>query len=251
MKKRIAIILLVLAGALSAKAQTNLQVLYEFSEDRQYVTTTFSMFKPDKWGDTFFFIDHYFANSTDRNYGLASAINGSYFEIERGLNFWQDTPMKDFSLHVEYDGATWGAGIWCFGGKYSFHNADFSNTASIALMYDLHCGLGSAEVPLKLTGVWTLNDLFGLRGLQFTGFADIWGNDQNFPLEDSSMLGNGGGRHYDARFSILSEPQLWYRIGSLFGCDNLNVGGEVELSYNFAGIPGFACRPCLGAKWDF
>ncbi|MBO4768971.1 MAG: DUF5020 domain-containing protein, partial [Bacteroidales bacterium] len=41
------------------RAQTNVQVLYEFAGDRQYVTTTFSMFKPDRWGDTFFFIDHY------------------------------------------------------------------------------------------------------------------------------------------------------------------------------------------------
>ncbi|MBO4768432.1 MAG: DUF5020 family protein [Bacteroidales bacterium] len=252
MKKGLRILIIATLALLPSalRAQTNVQVLYEFAGDRQYVTTTFSMFKPDRWGDTFFFIDHYFANSTDRNYGLASAINGSYFEIERGLNFWQDTPMKDFSLHVEYDGATWGAGIWCFGGKYSFHNADFSNTASIALMYDLHCGLGSSEYPFKLTGVWTLNDLFGLKGLQFSGFADFWGNDQNI-LYEATDLRAGGGKRYDMRFSILSEPQLWYRIGSLFGCDNLNIGGEVELTYNFANTPGFFCRPCAGIKWDF
>ncbi|MBO4571054.1 MAG: DUF5020 family protein [Bacteroidales bacterium] len=244
--KKAFIALFALCFCVQSHAQTNLQVMYDFGSDRQYVTTTFSMFKPDKWGDTFFFIDHYFTEADNRDRGIASAINGSYFEVERGLNFWQDTPMKDFSFHIEYDGSTWGAGIWCFGGKYSFHNADFSKTASLALMYDLHCGLGEATVPVKLTGVWTLNDLFGLKGLQFTGFADFWGNDQYLTYDDSPSS-NGD----SSFFSILSEPQIWYRIGSLFGCDNLNIGGEAELSYNFAGVFGFRCRPCLGVKWDF
>jgi len=50
---------------------------------------------------------------------------------------------------------------------------------------------------------------------------------------------------------ILSEPQLWYNIGSLFGVDNLHIGSEVELSYNFAGMTGFNVMPCLGTKWVF
>ena len=112
-----------------ANAQVNLQTFYDFGKDRQYLTTTFEMFKPDKFGDTFFFIDHYY-NPFNKNFSqkdadgnrLGGAVNGSYFEIERGLNFWQDSAWKDFSLHVEYDGSTWGAAIACVGAKYFFHS---------------------------------------------------------------------------------------------------------------------------------
>ena len=40
-------------------------------------------------------------------------------------------------------------------------------------------------------------------------------------------------------------------IGQHFGVDNLNIGTEVELSYNFGTGKGFFVRPCLGTKWVF
>ena len=40
-------------------------------------------------------------------------------------------------------------------------------------------------------------------------------------------------------------------VSQHFGCDNLSLGGEVELSNNFGSTGGFKCRPCLGVKWDF
>lgn len=219
-----------LALGSAAEAQTNVQLFYDFGKDRQYLTTTFEMFKGDKFGDTFFFIDHYYATSAQRKAGTASAINGSYFEIERGINFWQDTDWKDFSLHVEYNGSTWGAGIFCFGAKYLFHSADFSKTLQVALMYDQHIGVGYAKVPVKFSGVWGLNNLFGVNGLIFKGFVDVWGNGDTV--------------------SVLSEPQIWMNLGSLFD-GHLDVGGEIELSYNFAGHAGFMCNPCAGLRWSF
>ena len=42
------------------KAQTNAQILYDFGSDRKYVTLTLEMFKQDKWGSTYFFVDHDF-----------------------------------------------------------------------------------------------------------------------------------------------------------------------------------------------
>ena len=96
--------------------------------------------------------------------------------------------------------------------------------------------------PVQFTFVWGMQDLFGLKGLRFSGFADIWGeNVVNF-MEGGATAG---------KFVFLSEPQLWYNIGGLFGCPNLNIGGEVELSYNFAGYSGFHVRPCIGTKWVF
>ena len=236
----------IFALAQNASAQTNLQMFYDLG--RGYATTTFEGFYADNWGDTFFFIDHYYATKADRdNVGAGSAINGSYFEIERNLNFWKDSKLADLSLHVEYDGATWGAGVACVGFNYFLHSDDFKNIYNVALMYDHHIGYGSASVPLKLTGVWGMQDIFGVEGLRFSGFIDIWGLDNQFDT-DGNIL---NGYEKQTKLSILSEPQLWYNVGKLIGVDNLHVGGEVELSLNFAGNYGFMCNPCIGTKWIF
>lgn len=229
------------AFSLGAKAQTNVQTFYDFGKDRSYVTTTFEMFKGDKFGDTFFFIDHYY-NSTDKALkadGKSSAINGSYFEIERGINFWQDSDLKDLSGHIEYDGTTWGQGTWCFGAKYFFHSEDFSKTLSLYAMYETFRGFGEADIPLKFTAVWGISNLFGLNGLTFKGFADLWGNN-TFWLADGTTT----------KWTFLTEPQLWINLGNAFD-GHLDLGGELELSYNFAGNKGFMCNPCAGIRWTF
>lgn len=226
-----------LAMAQVAKAQ-NIQVFWDFGKDRSYVSTTFEMYKPDKFGDTFWFIDHYFSDRTQYKAGLAGATGGSYFEIERGLNFWQDTALKDLSAHIEYDGSTWGWGIACFGAKYCFHSEDYSKTLTLYLMYDLHLGTSSADVPVKFSAVWGLNNLFGLKWLSFKGFLDAWGNNSQF------ISGNS------AKLSILTEPQIWFNLGSVFDY-HLDLGTEIELSYNFAGHEGFMVNPCAGLRWTF
>ena len=237
-----------LAVNFNASAQTNLQMFYDLG--RGYATTTFEGFYADNWGDTFFFIDHYYATSADRAGSAlvspaSSAVNGSYFEIERNLNFWKDSKLADLSLHVEYDGATWGAGVACVGVNYFMHSDDFKNIYNVALMYDYHIARGFASVPVKFTGVWGMQDIFGVEGLRFSGFIDIWGNDSSFDT-DGDLINDK-----DTKLSILSEPQLWYNVGHLFGVDNLHVGGEVELSLNFAGMLGFHVLPCIGTKWIF
>ena len=62
MKKLKSLVLMALAllPASKALAQTNAQVLYDFGTDRKYVTLTLEMFKQDKWGSTYFFVDHDF-----------------------------------------------------------------------------------------------------------------------------------------------------------------------------------------------
>ena len=58
--------------------------------------------------------------------------------------------------------------------------------------------------------------------------------------------------NYIARkFVFISEPQLWYAVGQWFGVPQLNVGGEVELSFDFGSARGFWARPCAGVKWVF
>lgn len=236
-KRIIAAAVAALAFSFMAKAQTNVQVFYDFGKDRQYMTTTFEMFKGDKFGDTFFFIDHYYTQK-DQRPDAASAINGSYFEIERGINFWQESDLKDLSGHVEYDGTTWGQGTWCFGAKYFLHSQDFSNMLTLYAMFETFQGFGKADIPVKFTAVWSMADLFGVKGLTFKGFADLWGNNTLWGLGD------------ETKFTFLTEPQLWMNLGSVFD-NHLDIGCELEISCNFAGNKGFMLNPCAGIRWAF
>ncbi len=235
MKKALLIVALV-ATAFCAKAQTNIQEMYDFN--REHLTTTLEMFKADNWGSTFFFTDIYHPDKI-------SGPTGYYTEIARALNFWKDTKLGGLSAHVEWNGGQFANNAWLFGAEYFLHSADFRNTFTFELMYK---SIKDAEdnVPLQFTFVWGMKDLCNVKGLSFSGFLDIWGEKVNWGTEETKLV-------------ILSEPQLWYNVGQFFGCENLNIGGEVELAYNFAGgwrsdfdkNKGFNVAPCLGVKWNF
>ena len=76
-------------GATKAKAQVNAQLFYDFGSDREFVTLTLEMFKQDKWGSTYYFVDHDF-NYDKMVVGEKNiAQGGTYTEISRALNFWQ------------------------------------------------------------------------------------------------------------------------------------------------------------------
>lgn len=240
MKKTILTAIAAGAFALSAAAQTpltdtNLQVFYDFGGDRQHVTTTYEMFHIDSWGNTFFFadVDYNFTNTAGENIAPGAA----YTEISRCINFWQGSKLGDLSLQVEYNGglgARFGGypinHAFLLGANYFLHSADYKNTLNLSVLYKKFIGMHQ-DVPMQLTAVWGCQDLFGVQGLRFSGFADVW-------CEGSNCV-------------FLSEPQLWYNVGQFFGCPNLNLGGEVELAYNFASVSGFKVRPCLGMKWIF
>jgi len=240
-KTIVAVAIATLALAQGAKAQTNLQTFYDFGKDRGHVTTTLEGFYNDNWGNTFFFIDYDF-NAKDAS-GVNQSVSGSYMEIARCLNFWQNTALAPLSLHVEYNG---GVGFpsqnFLFGLDYFLHSSDFRNTFNFKLLYKTFSGGATSDIPAQFTFVWGMQDLFGVKGLRFSGFADIWGeNTINFS-EDASI---------PAKFIFISEPQIWYNVGQHIGVPNFNIGGEVELSYNFAGYSGFYARPCIGTKWVF
>lgn len=232
MKKLIFVMAAAILGlSQSAKAQTNLQTFYDFG--REHVTTTLEMFKGDNFGNTFFFVDY--------DYATKNTPSGTYMEIARCINLWQDSKLGALSLQVEYNG---GLGIYgespiysgfgvnsaFLGGlDYFLHSSDFSNTLNLKVLYK-NIRNTTQQVPLQLTAVWGCQNILGLKGLNFSGFADVW---------------------WESKCVFISEPQLWYNVGQHFGVDNLNIGGEVEFSYNFAGVDGFKCRPCLGTKWVF
>ena len=222
-------------------AQTNIQEMYDFN--RGHLTTTLEMFHGDKWGSTFFFNDIYHPDNLN-------TPTGYYTEIARAFNFWHNTALAPLSAHVEWNGGLGVANCWLFGVEYFLHNADFTNTFTFELMYKSIAGQ-TDNTPLQFTFVWDMKNLLGVKGLTFSGFLDIWGEKVNWWT-------NGNGDETD--WVILSEPQIWYCIGRHFGCPNLNIGGEVELAYNFAGgwqsapwsaNKGFNVAPCAGIKWVF
>lgn len=237
--------LAILAGGTS-KAQTNAQVFYDFGSDRKFVTLTLEMFKQDKWGSTYFFVDHDF-NYDDQKGGDNIAQGGTYTEISRALNFWKDSELKNWSLHVEYNGGIYANypinNAWLFGLEYFIHDASYKNTLTLEAMYKT-IRKADSNVPMQLTAVWNCKDIFGLKGLTFDGFADFWWEDH---YVDYAEDGSAKKKHT----VFITEPQLWYNVGGLFGCENLNVGAEIELSNNFGSTGGFKCRPCLGVKWVF
>ena len=226
-----------LAFGQMAQAQTNLQTFYDFGSDRGHFTTTLEGFYNDNWGNTFFFIDYDYNKKVD---GKNVAPSSSYMEIARCLNFWQNTPLAPLSLQVEYNGLVNVSQNFLVGLDYFVHSSDFKNTFNFKLLYKTFSGIYSpkSDIPVQFTFVWGMQDLFGVEGLRFSGFADIWG-------ENTICDGN------ERKFVFISEPQLWYNVGKFIGVPNLNVGGEVELAWNFATVDGFKVRPCLGTKWVF
>lgn len=211
----------------------NVQLHYDFGEDRQMLTSTVEMFKPDNWGSTFFFIDFDYSSKASDVKGISLA----YMEIARELKFWE----APISFNVEFDGgfgqfkATPFNGAYTinnaylFGPSYSWNNESFSRGFTIKALYkyitDKH------DAAFQITGVWYMNMLEGK--LTFSGFADFWREDNVFGTNETSYV-------------FLSEPQLWYNFTK-----NFSLGGEVEISNNFGGNEGFMFNPTLGLKWTF
>jgi hypothetical protein len=214
---------------LTLKSQ-NLQLHYDFGKGRHYLTSTVEMFKPDKYGNTFFFID--------MNYG-ADGVKGvslGYWEISRAIKFWENP----FAFHVEYNG---GAGVfrdgdftggynirdaWLAGFEYSWNSKDFSRGFTLQGLYKNI--QGKNKYSFQVTGVWFLN--FFNHRFTFDGYADFWREDKSF---------NGKA----TKFVVQSEPQIWFNINK-----NFAVGNETEIGYNFQ-YKGLKFMPTLGVKATF
>lgn len=211
----------------------NVQLHYDFGKDRQMLTSTIEMFKPDDWGSTFFFVDFDYGSKASDVKGVSLA----YLEISRDLKFWK----APISIHAEFDGgfgqfkATPFNGAYTInnayllGPAYSWNNESFTRGFTLQVLFkhiqDKH------DATFQLTGVWYMHFLEGK--LTFSGFADLWKEDNVFGTNETS-------------FVFLSEPQLWFNATKHF-----SIGGEIELSNNFGGNEGFMVNPTLGLKWSF
>ncbi len=232
--KRFLLLFVFVITLISVEAQ-NVQLHYDMGEGRGFFTTTVEMFKPDKFGNTFFFID------MDYGSGGAEGVSLAYWEIARVFKP-ESSPV---GFHAEYNGGMGQFfvdetalaysinGAWLAGLDYSWNSADFSKGFSIKPLYKYIRGKHNAS--FQLTGVWYYN--FANNKLSFTGFADLWREDFSFAV----------GENVEAtKYVFLSEPQLWYNFNK-----NFAVGSEVELSANFGGLKGFNVMPTIGAKVTF
>ena len=232
--KKIFCLALMAVAAMGVSAQ-NIQVHYDFGRNiypdqedgRQKVTVTLEQFKADQWGSWYYFVDVDLTNKF---------TEGAYTEISREFNIGK----KGFAAHVEYDGGLNKSMSFqqaaLLGGAYNGHNADFSKTWSVQLMYKRFFKsyeYSSAYNSVQLTGVWGLN--FANKKCTFSGFVDFWRGEN----------ANGNGQ-----LVILSEPQFWYNV-----TDHFSVGGEVEISNNFIyntyDDKSFFVNPTLAVKWNF
>ena len=222
---------MMLATCVSAQ---NVQLHYDFGRNiysneeagRQKVTMTLEQFKADQWGSWFYFVDIDFSRKF---------TEAAYAEISREFNIGN----KGFAAHVEYDGGLNKGGSFqqsaLLGGAWNGHNADFSKTYSVQLMYKRYFksyNYTNAYHSLQLTGVWGLNFADKWR---FAGFIDFWRGEK----------ANGHGQ-----LVMLTEPQLWYNVN-----EHLSFGTEVELSnnfvYNLYNDKKFFVNPTIAAKWNF
>ena len=167
MKKFFLMIALVAFAALGAQAQ-DIQLHYDFGRNiytgeeagRQKVTLTVEQFKADQWGSWYYFVD----------FDLSSHfVESAYTEISREFKLGKQSP---FAAHVEYDGGLSRSMSFqqaaLAGIAYNGHNADFSKTWSVQLLYKQFFKSYSNEeryqgdpgthsyASAQLTGVWGL-----------------------------------------------------------------------------------------------
>lgn len=186
------------------------------------------MFKPDKWGSTFMFVDLDF-NQSRGNIGLA------YMEIAR------DFKIKKFPImpHIEFNGGVGNdnnsgfsiANAYLAGASYSFAIPNAHFNTYVAYKYN-------AFEKVSNDVQWTLSwgSDFLENKLTFCGFIDIW-------TENKDHSGVESGK----KVILLTEPQIWYNVTS-----NLSFGSEIEISNNFHYKENKVyVLPTLAGKWTF
>ena len=217
--------ILLCLSPLTVFAGTNLQLYYDFgslgtacpNQRSNRVTTTLELFYPDPWGNTFAFVDiDYNIHPNDPNNTPFMA----YTEIARCLNFWGKTKAKDLSIQVEYNG---GLGLYK-DAVGDIRGYGINHAALVGLNYCLHTADYKNIFNLELLYKFIVDDFNKTANKVPLHFTFVWGCDDFCTLPG-------------LRFSGF-----------------LDIGTEIEFSYNFTGgFPGtgFMCNPCVGIKWTF
>lgn len=245
MNLRSTFVALLMATSFCASAQ-NIQLHYDLGHSlckdlsgRPSVTTTIEMFRPDRWGSTFFF--------SDMDY-FADGVAGAYWEVAREFNIKKNSP---WAVHVEYNGGTTSVEHTAIaarfqhallaGGAYNWLSADHNTSFSLQALYRYTFKGQSrgAFNGFQATAVWGTTFAKGL--LSCSGYLDVWYNP-----------------NVQGKLITMAEPQLWFNISALKGMEDvhLSIGTEVEVSNNFViddlGRQNrFYAIPTAAVKWTF
>lgn len=196
---------------------------------RNILTATFEMLKPDKWGSTFMFVDIDFSQSKG-NIGLM------YTEISRDQNIGN----LPFKAHLEFNGgyASWGQipNAYLLGLSLPAKIDKLYINTFVAYKYHT---FAKASNDIQWTLVWSTN--ICKNKFTISGFFDIWTENKDRSKQEWVK---------GKKSVILSEPQFWYNID-----EHLALGSEVEISSNFykssKGDDVSFINPTLGVKWSF
>lgn len=234
-KRAIPFVLTLLLLTITAKTLSaqNLQIHYD--HNRQCITSTVEMFRPDSFGSTYFFVDMDFQPK----------MTGTLWKIIRELCFWNNTPWECLSIQLHYTGGLHldkGSfnNAFMTGLTYSWKSDDRLRTWSLSAVYKYIPGTvgldGNPSVHnFQLSGNWKIE--FLKRWCTFNGFVTFWKEARPW---------------FNSDYVFLSEPQFWVNLNKIPGWDNvhLSIGTEVELSVNYFS-QGFACCPTAAVKWTF
>ena len=237
--KRIIALILILASGSTALAQTDIRAVYDFASKGKVASAIVESWSVDNWGDNYLYT----------GFGVKPnpvSLSTGWLEFARNFNFWHSVPiLKDFSLQAEFNGRVNQDNFNAlFGLSYTLPLE--KDVLRFSVLYKTFSGNASSFVPVQLTVLWRLYDLFEVRGLDFRGTLKGWGENISYWYGDDNPI--AAGKQY---FSIVAHPQLWYSAGQFFGADNLSIGGEVVLSYNWLGCSGFHVYPSAGVKLQF
>lgn len=213
MKIKLFILLILSMVLCSAVHAQNLQLHYDFGKaddgannaDRNYFTGTFELFKPDKLGSLFLFMD---VDFNKENSGASLA----YFEIARKFTIHKKSGL---GVQFEYNDGTpeYIRSAWLTGITYPIKIG--KSELNTSLLY--RANKGSTSADMQITTIWFQPLLNGK--LLFTGFIDFWSQDD--------LVREG------KNWVFLSEPQLWFVLNKAF-----SIGTEVEISRNFFTFDG-------------
>jgi len=229
---KIKLLFFTLLFTVCANAQ-EIQLNYDFLPDRDYLTFTFEIFRPDKLGSTFFFTDYDFNRKDGANLG--------YFELARKFNI-KNNLIEGLNFHVEYND-----GFLITDDKAgSPENAlgfPINRAYLVGLGFPIKIGnfvlnttymykntYGSTGFDGQFTAVWfhnLFNDKVTLRG-----FLDFWSEDR---MDGSSK-----------KMILLTEPQVMYNLNKSF-----SIGSEIEISNNFVPTEEFKVFPTIMGRYAF
>jgi hypothetical protein len=234
--KKIIVLVVILVPVIS-KSQ-NIQLHYDFANDRKFYTATFEMFRPDTLGSTFWFMD------LDFNFpGSPRSMSAAYLEISRDfyIPYLRRNPAFDqLTLHLEYND-----GFTAFEEEDSkLAAATFNNVLLTGFSHPVRIGKiilttqwllriprDTDSPDFQFTLIWYQPILKGK--VLIAGYGDIWSQDKPDANEKEMIF--------------QTEPQLWYMF-----TPKLGIGSEVEINKNFPfGPEPWRIRPTLAFRWEF